>query len=67
MDPERQLRKPETGLVSLVKVKESARKMLPVNSTARSIILAEKDVLPSSEAIVKLEILDRLLSSELGI
>ena len=53
------------GLVSLVKVKEMARRILPVSSTARSVILAERDNLPASEALAKFEVFDRLLCSEL--
>ena len=52
--------------VSLSKVKDAARRLLPISSTARTIILAEKDVLPAAEAHAKFEILDRLLQSELG-
>lgn len=54
------------GPVSLVKLKDIARRNLPPGSTARSLILAEKDMLPAQEALAKFEIYDRLLSSELG-
>ena len=53
-------------IVSLSKVKDTARRLLPPSSTARSVILSEKDTLPASEALAKFEIFDRLLSSELG-
>lgn len=52
--------------VSLLKVKETARRLLPMGSIARSVILAEKDALPAAEALAKFEIFDRLLRSELG-
>ena len=52
--------------VSLVKLKDLARRLLPPSSTTRSLILAEKDMLPAQEALAKFEIYDRLLSSELG-
>jgi len=56
----------EEEFISLSKVKEAARRLLPVNSTARAVLLAEKDVLPAAEARAKFEIFDRLLLSELG-
>ena len=56
----------EEEFVSLSKVKETARRLLPINSTARAVILAEKDVLPPAEARAKFEVFDRLLKSELG-
>ncbi|MDA4134177.1 MAG: hypothetical protein OK441_01230 [Thaumarchaeota archaeon] len=52
--------------VSLSKVKDAARRLLPISSTARAVILAEKDVLPAVEARAKFEVFDRLLKSELG-
>jgi hypothetical protein len=59
-------REPEDGRISLFRVKEAARRLLPVRSTARAVILAEKNMLPAAEAQAKFEIFDRLLSSELG-
>jgi hypothetical protein len=56
----------EEESVSLSKIKEAARRLLPISSTVRRIILAEKDSLPAAEANAKFEIFDRLLSSELG-
>jgi hypothetical protein len=56
----------EGEFVSLSKIMELARRLLPISSTARAVILAERDALPASEALAKLEIFDRLLSSELG-
>ncbi|MDG7016484.1 MAG: hypothetical protein JRM82_03815 [Nitrososphaerota archaeon] len=53
-------------VVSLSRIKDAARRLLPINSTARSVILAEKDSVPSSEALAKFEVFDRLLASELG-
>jgi hypothetical protein len=66
MEVEREFRDREKGLVSMLEIKDGARRMLPVASMARSTILAEKDTLPVSEAMAKLEIFDRLLQSELG-
>jgi len=54
-------------LISLAKLKDLARRLLPPNSTTRSVILAEKDVLPAREAFAKFEVCDRLLSKELGL
>ncbi len=56
----------ENLLVSLSRVKEMARRLLPINSTVRDVILAEKDVLPALEASGKFEVFDRLLCAELG-
>lgn len=66
MEAEREPRKVNDGLVSLVKIKERARRMLPTGSAARGVIVAEKNALPLAEAVVKLEVFDRLLCSELG-
>ena len=52
--------------VSLTHLKDLVRRLLPPSSTARSVILAEKDSLPASEALAKFEVFDRLLCSELG-
>ncbi len=52
--------------VSLVKLKDLVRRLLPPSSAARSVILAEEDVLPAQEAFAKFEVFDRLLSRELG-
>jgi hypothetical protein len=57
----------EEESISLSKVKETPRRLLPISSTARAVILAEKDVLPTAEAHAKFEIFDRLLRSELGL
>jgi hypothetical protein len=53
--------------ISLLNLKRVARGVLPASSTARSLILAEKDWLPALEALAKFGIFDRLLSSELGL
>lgn len=58
--------KPDPERVSLARHKSVARRLLPPSSAARSIILSEKDALPVPEALAKFEILDGLLSSELG-
>jgi hypothetical protein len=52
--------------ISLSGVKDAARRLLPPSSTARKLILAERDALPASEALAKFEVFDRLLCSELG-
>ena len=57
---------PGNESVSLVKLKDLVRRLLPPNSTTRSLILSEKDVLPAQEAFVKFEVFDRLLTRELG-
>jgi hypothetical protein len=55
----------DDGRISLLRVKDAARRLLPVGSTARAVILAEKDVLPAAEAQAKFDVFDRLLVSEL--
>ena len=52
--------------VSLLKLKDAARRLLPANSIARNVIASEPDVLPLAEAIPKFKILDSLLVEELG-
>ncbi len=56
----------EDESISLSKLKDAARRLLPLSSTARAVILAEKEVLPAAEARAKFEVFDRLLKSELG-
>jgi hypothetical protein len=56
----------EAATISLLRMKDKARRLLPINGTARNLILAQKDVLPSSKALARFEIFDRLISSELG-
>ncbi len=56
----------DTEVVSLVRLKDAARRLLSPNSVTRSMILGEKDSLPLQEAIAKFEIFDRLLLKELG-
>ena len=51
--------------VSLVKLKDVVRRLLPPSSPARRAILSEKDALPASEALAKFEVFDRLLCMEL--
>ncbi|MDG6970693.1 MAG: hypothetical protein JRN54_06250 [Nitrososphaerota archaeon] len=58
-------RDPGSESVSLVKLKDVVRRLLPPGSTARSVILAEKDSVTSSEAAAKFEVFDRLLCMEL--
>ena len=52
--------------VSLSKLKDAARKLLPADSITRRVIAAEPDTLPLAEALSKFEIFDRLLIEELG-
>ena len=54
-------------LISIAKLKDLVRRLLPPSSTTRGVILAEKDVLPAQEALAKFEVFDRLLSKELGL
>ena len=57
---------PRDEIISLSKIKDAARRLLPSDSPVRSVILAEKDSLPAPEAFAKFEVFDRLLSRELG-
>ena len=59
-------REPNSEFVSLSRLKDVVRRLLPPNSTTRAVILAEKDVLPLREALAKFEVFDRLLMTELG-
>lgn len=56
----------ENGFISISSLKELVRRILPTNSAARSVILAEKDSLPVREAMAKFEVFDRLLAKELA-
>lgn len=57
---------PDGKMVSIAKLKAVAQRLLPSSSSLRGLILSEKDLLPTSEALIKFEIYDRLLSRELG-
>lgn len=50
--------------VSLLRVKAAARNLLPPDSLARKVILAEDDALPLEEALAKFAVFDRLLTTE---
>ena len=52
--------------VSLSKLKDAARKLLPADSIARRVIAAEPDALPLAEALSKFKVFDSLLIEELG-
>jgi hypothetical protein len=52
--------------VDLRSLKVLVSRILPPSSTLRSLVLAEDDHLPLSEAVAKFEIFDRLLLKELG-
>ena len=56
----------ETGrkFVSIVRLKEACRRLLPTNSTLREVVLSEKDILPSTEVVAKFEIFLNLLDRE---
>ena len=56
----------DNELVSLLKLKDAARRLLPTDSITRSVITAEPDTLPLAEAIPKFKVLDSLLVEELG-
>ena len=58
--------KDAAGPVSLAGLKDLVRRLLPPGSTARSVILAEKDILTVHEVLAKFEIFDRLLVRELA-
>jgi hypothetical protein len=53
-------------VVSLLRLKDAARKLLPADSIARSIITAEPDTLPLAEALSKFKVFDALILEELG-
>ena len=48
----------DSELVSLVRLKDVVRRLLPSTSMTRSIVLAEEDLLPVQEAIAKFEVFD---------
>ncbi len=50
--------------ISLVELKNLARRLLPSNSTLRMLILSEPDELPRDEGLAKLQIFVRLLHQE---
>ncbi len=52
--------------VSLLKLKDAARRLLPIGSLARTVIIAEPDALPLAEALAKFKVFDRLLVEELS-
>jgi len=55
-----------TDIISLVELKNIARRLLPMNSTLRMLILCEPDHMPKAELLPKLEIFVRLLYREVG-
>ena len=54
------------NFVSLLRLKDVARKLLPADSITRNVIIAEPDTLPLAEAIAKFKVFDSLLLEELG-
>jgi hypothetical protein len=52
--------------VNISWVKAAAGRLLPRDSPARGVILAEDDDLPLEEALAKFAVFDRLLVMELG-
>ena len=53
------------GCVSVLRVKAAARNLLPHDSLARRVILAEGDALPLEQTLAKFAVIDRLLVAEL--
>ena len=53
-------------LVSFLKLKDAASRLLPADSITKSVITAEPDILPLAEALSKFKVFDRLLDEELG-
>ena len=56
----------DSSLVSLQRLKDAARNLLPVDSIAKRVILAEADTLPLADALLKFAVFDRLVVEELG-
>ena len=56
---------PPDRYVSLLRIKAAARNLLPRESLARKLNLAEDDTLPLQEALAKFAVIDRLLVAEL--
>lgn len=52
--------------VSLLKLKNAVRRLLPAESITRSVISAEPDALPLADALSKFAVFDKLLVEELG-
>jgi hypothetical protein len=57
-------REPQTDSISLVELKNLARRLLPRDSMLLSLIMAEPDNLPRIVALAKIEIFNRLLHQE---
>ena len=57
---------PANELVSLLRLKDAVRKLLPTDSIARNVITAEPDTLPLAEALSKFKVFDALILEELG-
>ena len=58
--------KENVDVVSLLKLKDAVRRLLPAGSIARTVITAEPDALPLAEALAKFKVFDRLLVEELS-
>ena len=56
----------DNEFVSLLRLKNAVRKLLPSDSIARNIITAEPDTLPLAEALSKFKVFDALILEELG-
>ena len=59
------LPRPEQRIVSLVELKQLAKRMLPKTSLLLVIITSEPDFLPREIALAKVEVFARLLHEEL--
>ncbi len=57
----------EEGSISLVELKEIAKRALSKNSTLRALILTEPDLLPREIGMAKIHVFVKLLYQELGL
>lgn len=55
----------ESNLVSVVALKDLAKRMLPPTSALRELILSEADFLPDEEMRIKVKVYSRLLYREM--
>jgi len=54
------------NIVSMIELKNLARRLLPQSSTLRMLILCEPDYMPKTELLPKLDIFVKLLHREIG-
>lgn len=50
------------GMVSLLKLKDAVRRLLPADSIPRSVTTSEPDTLPLAEALSKFKVFDSLMT-----